>query len=213
MCCSAVGQAGTECSNWGEILYKWFTTHNVSLSSPERKAEMTGLDIFYIFPMKRPKPNNECPTKKHCQCLFFLSVLQRSIVVQNPLKTHQWATDCHWVTCSFITNTHTLQIIWHIHRSDALNSHKSSKCVFIHRKKIVPWKCTTDLRLSYSCLKTVVWMFEVIIDHFWRKESVIYWHIFDCRESCSPSVQSRNARHKGRKVTKSKNERKAKNKR
>ena len=110
-------------------------------------------------------------------------------------------------------HTHTLQIIWHIHRSDALNSHKSSKCVFIHRKKIVPWKCTTDLRLSYSCLKTVVWMFEVIIDHFWRKESVIYWHIFDCRESCSPSVQSRNARHKGRKVTKSKNERKAKNKR
>lgn len=79
------------------------------------------------------------------------SVPQSSIVTQKLLKTHQWATQSHWPTCSFVTwtRTHT-----HIDLIPHTPSGCSKYCRAPNAKNSPQFCCYTCL--SNICLKSTV---------------------------------------------------------
>ncbi len=74
---------------WLYSIFVLFSANVIKRPKPIRNWSNWALSVY-------PKPN-----------ISYSSVPHSSIVVQTLLKTHQWATSLHWVTCSSITmNTH-----------------------------------------------------------------------------------------------------------
>ncbi len=111
-------------------------------------SEQLKAEILFFFKLstnatKIQKPTTNLSLKtvfvKVSYVLSLCAIELHCCLTRKLLKTHQWATLLHWLTCSFITTNTHCSLYWLKPTYTVLLPHtqQSIKCGFIHVKIIV----------------------------------------------------------------------------